>query len=70
MATIAQKNDEFRKAILENPQHENGKVVLTAGVAGLESDELAEVLQAVKNFSHFTEEKRSAQGTRLWIRHD
>ena len=54
MATIAQKNDEFRKAILTNPQNEGGKAVLTAGIAGLDTDELAEVLTAVKNFSEFS----------------
>ena len=54
MPTIAQRNDEFRKAILTNPQNENGKAVLTAGIAGLDTDALAEVLQAVKNFSDFS----------------
>ena len=54
MATIAQKNDEFRKAILTNPQHEGGKVVLTSGFAGLDTEELAEVLTLVKNFSDFS----------------
>ena len=49
---IAQRNDAFRKAILTNPQHVGGKVVLTSTIA--ESDALAEVLQAVKNFSDFS----------------
>ena len=54
MATIAEKNDAFRKAILTNPQHEGGKVVLTSGIAGLDTEELAEVLTLVKNFSDFS----------------
>ena len=51
---IAQRNDEFRKAILTDPNHVDGKAVLTAGIAGLDTDELAEVLTEVKNFSDFS----------------
>ena len=51
---IARRNDEFRKAILTKPQHEGGKVVLTCGIAGLDTAELAEVLTEVKNFSDFS----------------
>ena len=57
MATIAARNDEFRKAILTNPQHVGGKVVLTSGIASLDTDELAEVFTLeVKNFSEFSED--------------
>ena len=51
---IAQRNDEFRKAILTDPNHVGGKAVLTAGIAGLDTDALAEVFTLVKNFSEFS----------------
>lgn len=49
--TIQELNDQFRK-------HDNfsGRVVLTAGVANLESEEIIDIYKIVKNFDTFTEE--------------
>lgn len=53
---IAARNDEFRKAVINSPirQIANGKVFLTAGVAGLDILTCAKVLASVRGFSDFT----------------
>ena len=54
MATIAERNDEFRKSVINSPRSTTGKCVLTQGIAAQDPVTLAHILHAVKIFSDFT----------------
>ena len=54
MSRIAEINDEFRVAVLTEPQ-KNGRCILTQGVHRLDADVRMSILQKVKAFDNFTE---------------
>ena len=54
MSKIAEINDEFRAAVLTEPQ-KNGRCVLTQSVHLLDPDVKMSILQKVKAFENFTE---------------
>ena len=55
MSRIAERNDEFRVAVLTEPQ-KNGRCVLTQGVHFLDPDVKMSILAKVKAFDKFTED--------------
>ena len=55
MATIAQVNDFFRRAILTNPVR-GGKCVVTQGVNALDPDTKKAILAKVRTFANFTQD--------------
>jgi hypothetical protein len=50
---IAARNDAFRRRLIVHPPDE-GRLMLTAGVASLPADTLATVLRSVARFETFT----------------
>ena len=54
MSRIAERNDEFRAAVLTEPQ-KNGRCVLTQGVHFLDPDVKMSILAKVKAFDNFSE---------------
>ena len=54
MSRIAEINDEFRVAVLTEPQ-KNGRCILTQGVHRLDPDVKMSILQKVKAFDNFSE---------------
>ena len=53
MSRIAEINDEFRVAVLTEPQ-KNGRCILTQGVHRLDADVRMSILQKVSAFDNFT----------------
>ncbi len=53
MSSIAEINDEFRVAVLTEPQ-ENGRCIVTANVHALDPDVKMSILQKVSAFENFT----------------
>ena len=55
MSRIAERNDEFRVAVLTEPQ-KNGRCVVTQGVHVLDPDVKMSILAKVSAFDKFTED--------------
>ena len=55
MSRIAERNDEFRVAVLTEPQ-KNGRCIVTRGVHVLDPDVKMSILAKVKAFDNFSED--------------
>ena len=54
MPSIAEQNDKFRKGVFFRPQP-NGKMVVTRGIAALDTETVKAIFRAIVQFNDFDE---------------